>query len=112
MPSHDQRALEHLRELGCRPAAPLFEQGPTSYIREVLAGLAGVDSRIDDFGNVIAHYANGSDASQPPIAFVAHMDHPGFEIVSARAAPKPTSDCLPTLRSLWKTTWKSRGIQL
>ncbi|MCH9010376.1 MAG: hypothetical protein IIC21_07115 [Chloroflexi bacterium] len=85
MPSHDQRALEHLRELGCRPAAPFFEQGPTEYIREVLAGLAGVESRIDEFGNVIAHYTNGADASQPPIAFVAHMDHPGFEIVSSGA---------------------------
>ena len=78
MPATDQRALEHLRELGCRPAAPFFEQGPTAYIREVLAGLAGVESRLDDFGNVIAHYANGADASQPPIAFVAHMDHPGI----------------------------------
>ena len=82
MDSRDQRALEHLRELGRRPAAPFFEQGPTAYIREVLAGLAGVVSRLDDFGNMIAHYANGADDSQPPIAFVAHMDHPGFEIFS------------------------------
>ncbi|MCH8062303.1 MAG: hypothetical protein IH861_07365, partial [Chloroflexi bacterium] len=55
MESRDQRALEHLRELGRRPAAPFFEQGPTAYIREVLSGLAGVESRIDEFGNVIAH---------------------------------------------------------
>ena len=88
MESRDQRALEHLRELGCRPAAPFFEQGPTAYIREVLSGLAGVESRIDEFGNVIAHYASGADASQPPIAFVAHMDHPGFEIFSDRAGER------------------------
>ena len=82
MNARDQRALEHLRELGRRPAAPFFEQGPTSYIRDVLSGLSGVESRVDEFGNVIAHYDKGADASQPPIAFVAHMDHPGFEIVS------------------------------
>ena len=85
MESRDQRALDHLRELGRRPAAPFFEQGPTSYIREVLSGLAGVNASIDEFGNIIAHYVNGADGSQPPIAFVAHMDHPGFEIYSISA---------------------------
>ena len=39
----------------------------------------GLSSFRDDFGNVIAHYSN-SEADEPPIAFVAHMDHPGFEI--------------------------------
>ena len=88
MESRDQRALEHLRELGCRPAAPFFERGPTAYIRDILSGLSGVESRLDEFGNVIAHYANGADATQPPIAFVAHMDHPGFEIFSSGAGER------------------------
>ena len=35
---------------------------------------------------VIAHYKNVSESTgtpQPPIAFMAHMDHPGFEIIEA-----------------------------
>ena len=45
----------------------------------------------DDFGNIIAHYIAPSIAAlpeaerEPPIAFVAHMDHPGYEIFSSDA---------------------------
>lgn len=81
MNQREQRALDILRELGERPAAPFFEEGPAEYIMDVLSQLEGVDSRRDDYGNIIAHYKNGS-SQEPPIAFVAHMDHPGFEIVS------------------------------
>ena len=81
MDDRDQRALEILRELGSRPAAPFHEESLAIYIIDNLQQL-GVDVRRDAFGNVIAHYSNLSgQSSQPPIAFVAHMDHPGFEIV-------------------------------
>ena len=77
----DTRALEILRELGERPAAPFHESAPTGYILETLKNI-GLDAYTDDFGNVIAHYRN-SQADNPPLALVAHMDHPGFEIVEA-----------------------------
>ena len=34
----------------------------------------------DQFGNIIAHY-RPENSSGPAVAFVAHMDHPGFEVI-------------------------------
>ena len=76
-----ERALEILSELGRRPAVPFHEDGPADYIHKTLTDI-GLSPRRDDFGNVVAHY-RGLGAEDPPIAFVAHMDHPGFEIVEA-----------------------------
>ena len=73
------RALELLESLCGRPAAPFHESGPSDFIIQTLTDI-GVSPKKDEFGNVIAHYAN-SDGADPPIALVAHMDHPGFEIV-------------------------------
>ncbi len=81
MNDRDSRALDILKELGQRPAAPFHESAPASFILDTLKGI-GLDARTDDFGNVIAHYRN-SDSDDPPLALVAHMDHPGFEIVEA-----------------------------
>ncbi len=81
MNEQDSRALEILKELGQRPAAPFHEAAPAAYILETLKGI-GLDARTDDFGNVIARYRN-SDSDDPPLALVAHMDHPGFEIVES-----------------------------
>ena len=76
----DERALELLRGLGERPATPFFEDGPSRYARRVLDD-AGVPYELDDFGNVVARLRRGGESAEPPIAFVAHMDHPGFEVV-------------------------------
>ena len=81
MKEHHDRALSILRDLGSRPAAPFFEDGPAGYIPEVLVRL-DVPTQRDTYGNIVAHYKKASDVSQPPIAFVAHMDHPGFEVFS------------------------------
>jgi putative aminopeptidase FrvX len=59
-----------------------FEDGPAQYILETLNGL-GVEARRDTYGNIVARYSKSPPPSEPPIAFVAHMDHPGFEIVEA-----------------------------
>ena len=81
MNDRDNRALEILRELGQRPAAPFHEGAPAAYILETLREI-GLDAYTDDFGNVIARYSN-SNGDDPPLALIAHMDHPGFEIVEA-----------------------------
>ena len=53
----------------------------------MLATLDGVDYGRDAFGNIIARYVAPSIAAlpdserEPPIAFVAHTDHPGYEII-------------------------------
>ncbi len=83
----DERAVELLRELGRRPAAPFFEQGAAEYIFGALSRL-GLNPARDAWGNVVARYRNlPSGAEQPPIAFAAHMDHPGFEIVDTGSDP-------------------------
>ena len=74
------RALEHLRGLGACPATPFFEGLPAQYISQTLLQV-GVEHWRDEFGNVVAHVRATGESSQPPVAFVAHMDHPGFEIV-------------------------------
>lgn len=79
MNEQESRALGILQELGQRPAAPFHESGPANYIIETLKAI-GLDAQTDDFGNVVAHYSNPV-TDEPPIALVAHMDHPGFEIV-------------------------------
>ena len=76
-----ERALEILGELGRRPAVPFHEECPAAYILKTLTEI-GLSPRRDEFGNVIAHY-RGAGADDTPIAFVAHMDHPGFEIFEA-----------------------------
>ena len=74
------RALELLRGLGACPATPFFERLPAQYITETLRR-AGVEHWRDDFGNIVSHVPGTAEASGSPVAFVAHMDHPGFEVV-------------------------------
>ena len=78
MNSNEQSALDILKDLGGRPAAPFHEEPGATYILERLSDV-GLSPFRDEFGNVIVNYSN-SESGDPPIAFVAHMDHPGFEI--------------------------------
>ena len=93
MNEQEQRALDILAGLAKNPAVPFHEWSVAEHILGVLAALDGVDYRRDDFGNIIARYTAPSIAAlpeserEPPIAFVAHMDHPGYEIVRPADAP-------------------------
>ena len=71
--------IEILSDLGRYTATSFWEDGPAGYLAE-RAKTAGLDVLIDEWGNVLATKV-GSDSSAPGIAFVAHMDHPGFEVV-------------------------------
>ena len=75
----DERALEVLRGLGGEPATPFFEEGVARLVLGHLREM-GVEHWRDEYGNIVAHYRRG-DAAGPGVAFVAHMDHPGFEVV-------------------------------
>ena len=74
------QALDFLARLGAQPAVAFHENGVATAVRGVLTEI-GVSWRTDSFGNIIAHIAGTGADSVPPIAFMAHMDHPGFEIV-------------------------------
>ena len=77
-----ERALDILARLGAQPATAFMEGGVAGVVREVLDE-ANVPHRTDHYGNIIAHLAGEMAAgSVPPIAFMAHMDHPGFEAIA------------------------------
>jgi endoglucanase len=78
-------SLEILKGLGECPAVSFMEGAVASYIQRFLQDL-GLSVETDRHGNLITHLegGNSSPEGQPPIAFMAHMDHPGFEAVEER----------------------------
>ncbi len=83
MDANQDQALGFLARLGSHPATAFYEVGVVAEVRAIL-DRAGVGWTADAFGNIIARLPGTEpDASQlPPVAFVAHMDHPGFEAVA------------------------------
>ena len=74
-----QEALDFLARLGAQPAVAYHESGVASVVRDILDGI-GVEYSVDPPGNILACLP-GSNPDVPPLAVVAHMDHPGFELV-------------------------------
>ena len=70
------RLLERILVL---PTAPFHENFVISFICEELRAL-GFDFRRDSYGNIVAGCGRGEDG----LAWVAHMDHPGFAITEVR----------------------------
>ena len=75
---NQERPLEILRILSKAPAVSFYEILVSNLIKDILND-SGISLVEDEFGNIIAKI-NGLDPTIPPIAFVAHMDHPGFEV--------------------------------
>jgi len=73
-------ALHILARLGGQPATPFYETGAARVVRETL-DQAGIPFVVDQYGNIIARVP-GQDPGVPPLALVAHLDHPGFESLS------------------------------
>ena len=69
--------LHLLERLLSLPTAPFHERFVSSFLCAELDN-AGLDFTVDEYGNIIAAYGDKS-----PLACVAHMDHPGFEIAEA-----------------------------
>ena len=93
MNDREQRALDILGELCRLPAVPFHEGAPAAFIMETLDAM-GVPAFRDGFGNIVARYSNAPAAGEPPIAFVAHMDHPGFETVGTDENGAPAAAAL------------------
>lgn len=68
-----------LQRLLSLPTAPFHERFVSLFLRQELEE-AGLDYQLDAYGNIIASYGEGESG----VACVAHMDHPGFEIVETR----------------------------
>ena len=77
-----KRALDILRLLGGCPATSFHEGLVSRRIVDILDA-SKIDYRVDMYGNIIASVDGNLEAESEslPIAFVAHMDHPGFEVV-------------------------------
>ncbi len=76
------KALRILADLGGMPAVSFHEGLVSDYVRRTVADL-GLAAKTDQYGNIIVR-VQGTVAGVPPIAFVAHMDHPGFEAMELR----------------------------
>ena len=86
MPTDDDirnLSLDLLEGLGGCPAVAFHESRVAAYIQGWL-GSVGLSAEPDRYGNLIIHHLcpRSADKDCPPIAFVAHMDHPGFEVVA------------------------------
>lgn len=77
-----ESALKALAALGRLPSAPYYEQRGAEYVRTFCEG-AGLEVHADPWGNVLASRP-GSSPDAPGLAFIAHLDHPGFEAVEER----------------------------
>ena len=77
-----KRALDILRLPGECPATSFHEGLVSRRIVDIL-GASQIDYQVDMYGNIIARVDGNleADCESLPIAFVAHMDHPGFEVV-------------------------------
>ena len=78
-----EQALDFLSRLGSNPATAFKEDGVVDTVKGILTEI-GLEYQQDDFGNIIAKVP-GTDPTANPLAIVAHMDHPGFEIISSHA---------------------------
>ena len=79
VPTIDE-SLRLLREIGSPPTAPYHEHAPRAAIERELQRLA-LTHRRDRWGNVITSIRAGERSR--PVALVAHMDHPAFDVVEA-----------------------------
>ncbi len=76
------RPLEILETLCKQPATSYFEDNVSREVERMLAD-AAIPWEQDEYGNIIARLTRRDD-SEPmprPVALVAHMDHPGFEVL-------------------------------
>lgn len=77
------RALEILETLCRQPATSYFENNVSREVERMLSD-AVIPWEQDDYGNIIARLTRRDTApphAERPVALVAHMDHPGFEVV-------------------------------
>ncbi|MCH8297711.1 MAG: M20/M25/M40 family metallo-hydrolase [Chloroflexi bacterium] len=81
-----EQALDYLSRLGSDPATAFRENGVAETVKAILAEI-GLEHQQDAFGNIIAKVSGskkpGSGPTVNPLAIVAHMDHPGFEITAS-----------------------------
>jgi putative aminopeptidase FrvX len=89
----ERRELLELAERVLRlPTAPYHEQHVRAFVIDFCRELPGLRVEEDRVGNVIVKYQRSQagtpvpPSARPPLVFVAHMDHPGFEMLGGNRA--------------------------
>jgi putative aminopeptidase FrvX len=75
----DEELYQAGMALAACPTAPCHEGHVRACLLERLAGLPHLTTRLDEFGNLHAHYEHDS-AGRTPFRLVAHLDHPAFVV--------------------------------
>lgn len=76
----DSRTRKLFSDLLSLPTAPFHEHTVAAFIRQ-FAKRRGLPAKADRYGNLFVRYRKGSGTK--PVALSGHMDHPGFEVLSA-----------------------------
>jgi putative aminopeptidase FrvX len=76
----DALSKELLTKILSLPTMSFHETAVATFVRWYAAGL-GLSVREDRAGNLLVEYRG---ARAPSVTFTAHMDHPGFEVISSR----------------------------
>src|SRR5205823_12407055 len=82
---------DHLADLTSCPTTPCHERCVPARIVDDL-GLSGLAAQVDPWGNLLARLRRGD--SRRPVALVAHMDHPGLELIDPDEAGRPRARVL------------------
>lgn len=80
------RLLELTREVLSQPTAPYAEDLQVRGLLAFAAARPGIAARLDAHGNVILEWKGAGRAKRrgPPLAYSAHLDHPGVEAIGRR----------------------------
>ena len=75
----DNRTKKIVKDVLSLPTAPYHEGVVSNFIRD-FADKRNIPVKSDPYGNLVARYRKGNGLK--PVALAAHMDHPGFEVIS------------------------------
>ena len=67
-----------LSEMLALPTAPFVESAVMNYLTNAVAGIRGIETRFDRWGNLVVRYRHLPPKGVKPLVFTAHTDHPGF----------------------------------
>lgn len=84
MASSKERWLRIARGMASQPTAPTFEDLPLRFLKQFAGARPQLSLSEDPVGNLLMKVEGKSAWQSPPLVLVAHLDHPGFEVLEVR----------------------------
>lgn len=81
MATERQRWLRLARGIASQPTAPTFEELPLESLKEFAASRPQLSVSEDPVGNLLVKMDGKKSRRKSPLVMVAHLDHPGFEVL-------------------------------